>query len=116
MNIVRLKSYQWSHSYRYAGEIDDNSNNLSLARLDQTKYSYLPHYKQSVIATICVILIFVFTISQFLPAGEAVEFNIDSAARTDSGVYTVKATNQSGEMQQDIKVLVCGMSDSITCI
>ena len=36
------------------------------------------------------------------------EMIIDSASRSDSGVFNVKASNQSGEVSEDIKVLVCG--------
>ena len=38
-----------------------------------------------------------------------INFMIESAARTDSGIYRIKATNQLGWCEQDINVLVIGM-------
>ncbi|XP_067930808.1 twitchin-like [Watersipora subatra] len=35
-----------------------------------------------------------------------IEFTIESASRTDSGVYRIKAVNQCGEFERDINVLV----------
>lgn len=42
-------------------------------------------------------------------ASTMIDFLIESAARTDSGVYRIKAVNQTGECERDVNVLVVGM-------